>query len=72
MTHGETLQILCVIVITTIAVYAVLALRVVRGLPRMKAFTRLTHGMRIVKCHLDGEWEYSAGQAQQNKKEVRK
>ena len=66
------LEILCVVVITEIVVYTVLALRVVFFLPRMKAFLRLTHGMRIVKCHLDGEWEYSAGQAQQNKKEVRK
>ena len=64
------LKILCVVVITAIAVYPMLALRIVVYLPRMKAYLRLTHGMRIVKCHLDGEWEYSAGQAQQNTKEV--
>ena len=31
-------------------------------LPCMMALLRLTQGMRIVKCRLDNEWEFSAGQ----------
>ena len=53
---------LCVAVISATVVPALLDLRVDNTLPRMRAFVRLTRGMRIVKYRFDGEWEFSAGQ----------
>ena len=62
---------LCVAVISATVVPALLDLRVDNTLPRMRAFVRLTRGMRIVKYRLDGEWEFSAGQVRYTTKEVR-
>ena len=62
---------LCVAVISATVVPALLDLRVDNTLPRMRAFVRLTRGMRIVKYRFDGEWEFSAGQIRYTAKEVR-
>ena len=62
---------LCVAVISATVVPALLDLRVDNTLPRMRAFVRLTRGMRIVKYRFDGEWEFSAGQVRFTAKEVR-
>ena len=62
---------LCVAVISATVVPALLDLRVDNTLPRMRAFVRLTRGMRIVKYRFDGEWEFSAGQVRYTAKEVR-
>ena len=65
---GKTL---CVAVISATVVPALLDLRVDNTLPGMRAFVRLTRGMRIVKYRFDGEWEFSAGQVRYTAKEVR-
>ena len=39
-------------------------------LPRMRALPRLAQGMRVVKCHLDDECRFSAGQVQFTAKEA--
>ena len=70
-TGRTTCKTLCVAVISATVVPALLDLRVDNTLPRMRAFVRLTRGMRIVKYRFDGEWEFSAGQVRYTAKEVR-
>ncbi len=65
-------QILCVGIISLSIPSTLLGLRVVLSLPCIKALNRLTQGMRMVDCHIEGEWEPSAGRVQFIVKEVRK
>ena len=65
------MQILCVAVIAVTVVPTLLDLRVDMDLPRTRASSILTRGMRIVKYRFDGGWEFSAGQVQFTAKEVR-
>ena len=50
---------LCVAVIAVIMAFTLSGLRVGKNLPLMMACERVTQGMRMAKCRLDGEWEIS-------------
>ena len=60
----------CIAVIAASMAFTLSDLKVDTNLPLVMACQRSTQGMQMVKCHLDGEWEFSAGWVRYAAKEV--